>query len=69
MSHVSQSTVAEAFNSSLDVTYQRLSGFIVWPGKEQIRISLPVCFRATLDNCTSVVERLEICSEKKTEYT
>lgn len=64
MFHVSQSTVAEVFNVTLDVMHQTLCRLIVWPGKEQIQISLPMCFRSTLDNCTSVIDCLELYIEK-----
>lgn len=68
MFHVSQSTITEVFNSCLDVMYQRLSRLVVWPGKEQIQISLPMCFRAMFDNCTSIIECMEICIEKNKKH-
>lgn len=64
MLRVSQAIGTEVLNSTLDVMYQRLSRFIVWPGKEQIQISLPMCFRATLNDYTSIIECLETRIEK-----
>ncbi|KAG7327343.1 hypothetical protein KOW79_008949 [Hemibagrus wyckioides] len=67
---VSQSTVAEVFNATLGVMYERLSfRLIVWPGKEQIRINLPKCFRATFNDCTSIINRLEMFIEKPKSMT
>lgn len=69
MFNVTQSTVAEVFNDTLDVMHKRLSRLIVWPGKEQIQISLPMCFRAMFNNCTSIIDCLEIRIEKPKNMT
>ena len=43
--HVSKPTAGRFFNSTLNVLHDRLSRFILWPSKEQIQISLPMCFQ------------------------
>ncbi|KAM3607668.1 uncharacterized protein V6R79_011525 [Siganus canaliculatus] len=59
--HVSKPTVSWIFNSTLNVMHSRLSPFIVWPSKEQIQISLPMCFKtSSYRNCTSIIDCFEI---------
>uniref|UniRef100_A0A667XA43 DDE Tnp4 domain-containing protein n=1 Tax=Myripristis murdjan TaxID=586833 RepID=A0A667XA43_9TELE len=63
--HVSKPTVSRIFNSTLNVMYSRLSPLIVWPSKEQIQISLPMCFKtSSYRNCTSIIDCFEIFLEK-----
>ncbi|XP_077080745.1 uncharacterized protein LOC143733085 [Siphateles boraxobius] len=64
--HVSKPTVSRIFNSTLNVMNSRLSSsFIVWPSKEQIQISLPMCFKNSIyRNCTSIIDCFEIFIEK-----
>ncbi|XP_051527764.1 uncharacterized protein LOC127425619 [Myxocyprinus asiaticus] len=64
MFHLSKSTVTRVFISTLDVMYCRLSRFIVWPSKEQLQMSLPMCFRTKFSNCTSIIDCFEILIEK-----
>ncbi|XP_041868471.1 uncharacterized protein LOC121657151 [Melanotaenia boesemani] len=65
MFNVSKPTVSRVFNSTLDVLHDRLSKLIVWPPKEQIQISLPMCFRSSnFRNCTSIIDCFEIFIER-----
>ena len=49
--------------------YYRLSPLIVWPSKEQIEVSLPMCFkRSRFRNCTSIIDCFEIFIEKPKNY-
>ena len=43
--HASKPTAGRIFNSKLNVFHDRLSRFILWPSKDQIQISLPMCFK------------------------
>ena len=66
---VSTPTVSRIFNSTLNVMYYRLSPLIVWPSKEQIEVSLPMCFkRSGFRNCTSIIDCFEIFIEKPKNY-
>lgn len=58
------STVVRVFNSTLDLMYFRLSDLILWPPKEQIQNSLPMCFKNNFKNCTSIIDCFEIFIEK-----
>ncbi|KAK0149998.1 THAP domain-containing protein 4 [Merluccius polli] len=61
---ISKSTSVRVFNNTLDVMFFRLSELILWPSKEQIQISLPMCFRNNFKNCTSIIDCFEIFIEK-----
>lgn len=60
----SKATAVRVFNSTLDVLYFRISDLIVWPPREQIQISLPMCFRNNFKNCISIIDCFEIFIEK-----
>ena len=63
--HVSKPTAGRIFNSTLNVLHDRLSRFILWPSKEQIQISLPMCFKnSSYRNCTSIIDCFEIFIER-----
>uniref|UniRef100_A0A671NQ74 DDE Tnp4 domain-containing protein n=2 Tax=Sinocyclocheilus anshuiensis TaxID=1608454 RepID=A0A671NQ74_9TELE len=62
--HMSKTSVFRIFNSTLDVMYVRLSPLIYWPSKQQIQVSLPMCFRDNFNNCTSIIDCFEIFIEK-----
>lgn len=66
--HMSKTSVSRIFNSTLDVMYVRLSPLIYWPSKQQIQVSLPVCFRANFYNCTSIIDCFEIFIEKPKNF-
>ena len=60
---VSKATAVRVFNSTLNVLYFRISDLIVWPPREQIQISLPMCFRNNFKNCISIIDCFEIFIE------
>ena len=63
--HVSKPTAGRIFKSTLNVLHDRMSGFILWPSKEQIQISLPMCFKnSSYRNCTSIIDCFEIFIER-----
>uniref|UniRef100_A0A9J8B8D2 DDE Tnp4 domain-containing protein n=1 Tax=Cyprinus carpio carpio TaxID=630221 RepID=A0A9J8B8D2_CYPCA len=61
--HMSKTSVFRIFNSTLDVMYVRLSPLIYWPSKQQIQVSVPMCFRDNF-SCTSIIDFFEIFIEK-----
>ena len=63
--HVSKPTAGRIFNSTLNVLHDRLSRCILWPSKEQIQISLPMCFKnSSYRNCPSIIDYFEIFIER-----
>ena len=43
--NVSVSTIQRSFHSTLDVMYARLQFLVKWPTRENLRKSMPQCFR------------------------
>lgn len=63
--HVSKPTLGRIFNSTLNVMHSRLSPLIMWPSKELIQISLPMCFKTSCHKkCTSIRDCFGIFLEK-----
>lgn len=65
---MSKASVVRMFNSTLDVMYVRLSPLIFWPSKQQIQVSLPMCFRDNFNSCTSIIDCFEIFIEKPKNF-
>lgn len=58
-------TVQRNFHKTLDVLVARLSFLIKWPEREDLQISMPMCFRQSFGNKVSViVDCVELFSEK-----
>ncbi|XP_047242653.1 uncharacterized protein LOC124881164 [Girardinichthys multiradiatus] len=65
--HTSTSTASRVFNNTLNVMYFRLCNIIRWPSRDQILISLPMCYRKNFKNCTSIIDCFEIFIERPKE--
>lgn len=64
-SSVQAYTVGQIFNGTLNVMHSRLSPLIMWPSKELIQISLPMCFKSgCYKKCTSIRDCFGIFLEK-----
>ena len=62
---VSCSTVHESFHRTLEVLVARLSFLIMWPEREVLRLTMPVCFRESFGNKFAViVDCFEMTAEK-----
>lgn len=63
--HVPKRSAGRIFNSTLNTLHHRLPGFVWWPTKDQIQISLPMCFQnSQYRNCTSIIDCFEIFIER-----
>lgn len=65
--HVSTSTAGRVFNNTLNVMNIRLCNIIKWPSRDQILCSLPMCYRNSFENCTSIIDCFEIFIERPKE--
>ena len=52
---ISLSTVQRSFHATLDVLYAKLAFLIRWPDREQLRKTMPMCFRAAYQNKVVVI--------------
>ena len=52
---ISLSTEQRSFHATLDVLYAKLAFLIRWPDREQLRKTMPMCFRAAYQNKVVVI--------------
>ena len=52
---ISLSTVQRSFHVTLDVLYAKLAFLIRWPDREQLRKTMPMCFRVAHQNKVVVI--------------
>ena len=58
---ISQSTVSTYITKWIDVMYVRLArNFMLWPGREELLLSMPMCFRSHFKTCVSIIDCFEI---------
>ena len=63
--NVSVATVQRAFHCTLDLLYTKLSFLIRWPERDQLRETMPMCFRAAYQNKDAVIiDCFELFTEK-----
>lgn len=63
--NVSEATVQRSFHRTLDVLHARLSFLLRWPEREDLRASMPMCFRESFGQKVAViVDCFEIPTEK-----
>ncbi|XP_028274010.1 protein ALP1-like isoform X2 [Parambassis ranga] len=60
---IDQSTVSEIFRRWIDVMACRLHSLILWPEREDLRRSLPVCFLTFFKECVSIIDCFEVLIE------
>lgn len=59
------STSSRIFLNVLDVLYSRISPLIVWPDREQLRESMPMCFRVHFkDKVAVIVDCFEVFTDR-----
>ncbi|KAM9332770.1 uncharacterized protein KZ484_017897 [Pholidichthys leucotaenia] len=58
-----QSTVSKIFHCWIRVMASRLHPLILWPESEDLRRSLPMCFRPFFKNCVSIIDFFEVFIE------
>ncbi|XP_077982798.1 uncharacterized protein LOC144437668 isoform X1 [Glandiceps talaboti] len=64
---VDQSTISRIFNRWVPVMSSRLSSFIIWPDREVLRSTMPLCFRDHFKNCVVILDCFEVFSERPTD--
>uniref|UniRef100_A0A8P4KAN6 DDE Tnp4 domain-containing protein n=1 Tax=Dicentrarchus labrax TaxID=13489 RepID=A0A8P4KAN6_DICLA len=64
---IHQSTVSRVFHRWIHVMASRLHPLILWPEREDLRRSLPMCFRTFLKNCVSIIDCFEVFIERPSD--
>ena len=63
--NISVATVQRSFHNVLDVLYHRLSFLIRWPERDELRKTMPMCFRALYQKKVAVIiDCFELFTEK-----
>ena len=61
------STVSLIFYNVLNVLFNRLKFFIVWPGRDTLRQTLPMDLRKHCPSCTVIIDYFEIFIDRTSE--
>ena len=65
---VHPSTVSRTFHNVLGILYMKMVPLLVfWPEREQLKQSMPMCFRNSFPKCTVIIDCFEIFIEKSTD--
>lgn len=65
---VSRSTVSRVFNDTLTVMDRRLvPALVIWPEREQLRLSMPASFRKSFKKCACIIDCFEIFIERASD--
>lgn len=64
---IHQTTVSKIFRRWINVMASHLHSLILWPEREDLRGSLPVCFQTYFDNCVSIFGCFEVCIERPSD--
>ena len=68
MYNISTATASRLFNHTIDVMSSTLTPALVfWPGREELRLSLPMSFRAAFSNCVCIIDCFEVFIEKPSD--
>ena len=63
--NIHASTASRLFNNTIDVMYNRLvPALVFWPDRQELRESLPMCFRRAFKSCASIIDCFEIFIER-----
>ena len=65
--NISQSTVSRVFNRWLDLCLTRLSWLVQWPGRYELRTSMPRVFRKNFPRCVAVIDCFEVAVERPSD--
>ncbi|XP_023696228.2 uncharacterized protein [Paramormyrops kingsleyae] len=60
---INQSTVSRIFLHWIHVMANKLQPLILWPKREDVRHSLPICFQTFFKNCVSIIDCFEVFIE------
>ncbi|KAK5638749.1 hypothetical protein RI129_013044 [Pyrocoelia pectoralis] len=60
----SRTTVSRIFFSILEILYDKLQSFIIWPDRDDLRTNVPRCFKENFSNTSVIVDCFEVFIEK-----
>lgn len=63
---VHQSTISRSFSYIIDVLYVKLQPLIIWPEREILLSTMPMCFRKHCPSCTVIIDCFEIFLDRPT---
>uniref|UniRef100_A0A672YAS2 DDE Tnp4 domain-containing protein n=1 Tax=Sphaeramia orbicularis TaxID=375764 RepID=A0A672YAS2_9TELE len=66
---IHQSTVSRVFRRWINVMASRLHPLILWPEREDLRRSLPMCFQKFFKNCVGIIDCFELFIERPSDLT
>ncbi|XP_076358236.1 uncharacterized protein LOC143250925 [Tachypleus tridentatus] len=62
------STVSRIFQEVINVMHIRLvPTFVFWPEREELRMTLPVCFREKFSKCSCIIDCFEIFIQRPSD--
>ena len=64
---VHKSTVSRNFHRVLDVMFVNTRGFIKWPDRETLRLTMPSTFRKFFKNCAVIIDCSEVFIERPSD--
>ena len=63
---INQSTVSRQFKKWIDLMHVRLNPQVKWPGREELRKTMPTEFRKCFKQCVIIVDCFEVFMERPT---
>lgn len=64
---ISESVVSNVFRDTIDVMYVAMGFLIIWPGKEELKLTMPKCFRGKFSDCVVIIDCFEIAIQKPSD--
>ena len=64
---VHASTVSRVFQSCIDVMFTSMRFLIHWPDREQLRLTLPMCFRGKFSSCAVIIDCFEVFIDRPSD--
>ena len=64
-----QFSVSRTLHKWLPILATRLSFLVTWPRREELRKTLPACFRESFPKCSVIIDCFEISIEKPSDLT
>ena len=61
------STVSRVFRSCIDFMYSSMKFFIYWPKREELKLTLPMCFRGKFSSCSVIVDCFEVFIDRPSD--
>ncbi|XP_046845616.1 uncharacterized protein LOC124439434 [Xenia sp. Carnegie-2017] len=62
------STVSRVFQSCIDVMFSSMKFLIHWPDREQLRLTLPMCFRERCSSCAVIIDCFEVFIDRPSDF-